>query len=271
MHRGETDTRRGPDNCRVRFGLLAADEVGLAAALTMASHGVRPLLLCLDSRDRQGVNRAIQDAAGVPDVHILTSETWTAPRSLQLMQDMQLDIGIAAWWPYIVPSAVLEHFRLGALNIHPSLLPHGRGKDPNFWCLVEGAPFGATLHWITSEIDAGPIAFQSDAITPTWLDTGGSLYERALESATALFERSFAEIKAGRIPRVDQGTGRPARRRAELESASQVHLARNYTGRELLNLLRARTFPPHPGAWFEAEGHRYEVRIEISKSDKDSA
>jgi len=47
-----------------------------------------------------------------------------------------------------------------------------------------------------------------------------------------------------------------------------IELDKAYKARELLDLLRARTFRPHPGAWFLENGERYEVRVEIKKANK---
>jgi len=48
------------------------------------------------------------------------------------------------------------------LNFHPSLLPYYRGPVPSWWCIHNGeTTTGVTLHVVTSEIDAGPILWQS--------------------------------------------------------------------------------------------------------------
>jgi len=43
----------------------------------------------------------------------------------------------------------------------------------------------------------------------------------------------------------------------------------NYTGREILNLLRARTFTGHPACYFNEDGVKYEVRIDIRREKAD--
>jgi methionyl-tRNA formyltransferase len=53
-----------------------------------------------------------------------------------------------------------------------------------------------------------------------------------------------------------------------LDAASLIKLDELYSGRELINLLRARTFSGHPGCWFIDNGIRYEVSIEIRRVEK---
>jgi len=178
------------------------------------------------------------------------------------------DLGVLAWWPHIVREPQLSIPRLGWLNFHPSLLPHNRGKHYNFWAIVEEAPFGVTLHWIDAGVDSGDIAFQRP-LPVRWEDTGATLYEAAQKAMVALFEESWPAIRDGRIPRTPQPASGSFHRASELDAASRIDLEASYRARDLLNLLRARTFPPHPAAWFIDGGERYEVRVEIRKADDD--
>lgn len=89
------------------------------------------------------------------------------------------------------------------LNTHPSLLPYCRGKDPNFWAIVESVPFGVTLHHVNAAIDAGEIAFQKE-IPVSWSDTGGTLYHKALTEMVELFAEALPTIVHGEIPRIPQ-------------------------------------------------------------------
>jgi methionyl-tRNA formyltransferase len=72
------------------------------------------------------------------------------------------NIFLLAWWPLILKREFLALGQDVTLNLHPSLLPHARGKDPNFWTIVEECPFGVSIHHVTPDIDAGDIAFQRE-------------------------------------------------------------------------------------------------------------
>lgn len=181
----------------------------------------------------------------------------------QHLRSAELDLLILAWWPYIVPSEVL-HCSEQVLNLHPSLLPHNRGKDPNFWSIVEERPFGVTIHWVDGGIDTGHIAFQRE-LAVSWEDTGASLYTRASAAIVELFGDVLPFIKSRRIPRISQGDAGSFHRRSELEPASEFDLDELTTPRQLLNLLRARTFEPHPAARFTVDGLQYEVRVAIKQ------
>jgi methionyl-tRNA formyltransferase len=187
------------------------------------------------------------------------------PEFVRFLRDMDADWGLLAWWPKIVKSHIRMVTKHGFLNTHPSLLPYSRGKHPNFWSIVEGVPFGVTLHLIDDGIDTGDIIAQR-AIPYGWCDTGESLYAKGLSHMMALFKETYPRLRAGNItPEVQDGTLATSHKAAELDGASRIDLDATYTARQLLNLIRARTFQGHPACWFEDRGDTFEVTVTIKK------
>jgi methionyl-tRNA formyltransferase len=248
----------------MRIALFANDQVGLRVARFLGACGNPPACLVLDADDRQGLNAEIQKAARVPESETILTNRPLRGRLAEQLEVFEPELCVLAWWPYILKSDVLAVPRIGCLNFHPSLLPHGRGKAPNFWSLVKRAPFGVTIHWVDDGIDSGDIAFQRE-IPVSWEDTGKTLYNKSRDALVELFEEHWPDIRAGNISRTSQTEQTICHFQRELEDVSRIDLEGSYTGRDLLNLLRARTFEPHPGAWFEDHGRRYEIRISISQ------
>ncbi len=181
-------------------------------------------------------------------------------------QDKKIfDYFLLLWWPFILKKDIFSIPKYGTINTHPSLLPYNRGKHYNFWNIVEDVPFGVTLHFINQDVDSGDIVFQNK-IEKTWEDTGESLYYKAQESIIELFIMNYSKICAMNYTiikqNLDEGTFHYAK---ELDSVSKLDLDRCYTARELLNLLRARTFTGHPKCFFEENGKEYEVEIKIKE------
>ena len=174
------------------------------------------------------------------------------------------DMFILAWWPKLLKSNLINIPHLGCLNFHPSLLPYNQGKHPNFWSIVEETPFGVTLHFIDEKVDQGQIVFQQE-IPYDWEDSGESLYRRSIESIVLLFKEKFHLLKSGiyekKKPSV-MGTFHYAK---EIDPASEIDLEKEYKAKELLNLLRARTFPPYPSCYFYDNDERYCVTVSIKK------
>ncbi len=247
-----------------RIGVLATSNVGLEVVKFLDQSKEKLSCVVFDSEDTSGCSEEIKRVSTRITSHVLGSNVLYDENTLDLLRSLDIDIFILAWWPYIIKEPLIDMPRIGTLNFHPSYLPHNRGKHYNFWAIVEEAPFGVSLHFIEKSIDSGDIAFQS-RISTSWEDTGETLYRKAQSAILQLFKESFPAIKQGDIPRqpqdLQQGSSHWG---TELEPASEIILDKEYTGRQLLNLLRARTFSPHPGCRFTVRGETYEVRVQIT-------
>jgi phosphoribosylglycinamide formyltransferase-1 len=84
-------------------------------------------------------------------------------------------------------------------NIHPSLLPMYRGLDTHRRVLAAGdAVHGASVHFVTPELDAGPVVLQSQvAVEPA--DTEATLAARVLATEHIIYPRALGWFAAGRL------------------------------------------------------------------------
>jgi methionyl-tRNA formyltransferase len=174
--------------------------------------------------------------------------------------------GLSVLYGHILRDDVIGCFPNGIANLHPSLLPHGRGAHPNAWALAKREPSGVTLHLMDAGVDTGPILAQATVpAQPT--DTAKTLYERLMQAAERLLSAEVPRWLRGEVkPRPQSGSG-SAHRVADLDSL-KIEADRTYTGRELIDLLRARTFAPYPGAAYDCDGRKLRVRIEISEDPR---
>jgi methionyl-tRNA formyltransferase len=178
------------------------------------------------------------------------------------------DMGLLAWWPSIVEKDIINAPKRGFLNTHPSLLPFGRGKNPNFWSLVEETKFGVSLNMVGDKIDDGPIVAQKE-IPIGWTDSGKSLYMKAQDEIVELFKISYPKIRdLDFTPRPQDTALGTFHLKKELDEASFLELSKEYKLIDLLNKLRARSFHPWPGCWFKDNGIGYDVRIDITRRKK---
>lgn len=183
-------------------------------------------------------------------------------------EGLSFDLGLLAWWPKIIREPLLSLPRRGFVNTHPSLLPHGRGKHNNFWSIVDGMPFGVSLHMVEEGIDSGDIVAQIE-LPYDWEDTGGSLYRKATEAMLNLVKETYPLLRnldfATQPQNLATGT---FHRASELDAASSINLDNSYLARDLLNLLRARTFSGHPACVFPDGDALYEVRVDIKRKSR---
>ena len=72
------------------------------------------------------------------------------------MQALQPDFLFSCYYRHMLKQPLLDLPRLGALNLHGSLLPRYRGRCPVNWVLVHGeTETGVTLHYMVAKADQG--------------------------------------------------------------------------------------------------------------------
>jgi methionyl-tRNA formyltransferase len=173
--------------------------------------------------------------------------------------------GVSAGYREILTTDVIEVFEKGIANVHTSLLPFGRGANPNAWAIFYDQPAGVTVHLIDGSVDTGPIIFQQH-VKYDGADTAATLQEKLIAAAKPLMNAAIpawigVDIKATPQAKCDW----PTHRKKELETIC-IEGDKKYHGWEIINILRARTFAPYPGALYTApNGEKYRVRIQIER------
>lgn len=93
----------------------------------------------------------------------------------------------------------IEHYAGRLINIHPSLLPAFPGLDTHARALAAGATrHGATVHFVTPDVDAGPIIAQT-SVPVLKGDTPEALAARVLEQEHLLYPRVIRWFMEGRL------------------------------------------------------------------------
>ena len=83
-----------------------------------------------------------------------------------LIRALKPDLIVCFSFPYRLPPELCAIPRIGAVNLHPALLPAYRGPNV-FRAFYDGAPeFGATTHWMAEEYDTGHILSQKSVPLP---------------------------------------------------------------------------------------------------------
>ncbi len=107
------------------------------------------------------------------------------------------DLVLSVYYGHRIPRAVRSIPRLGALNMHGSLLPRWRGRAPLPWVILAGeAEAGVTLHAMVHAMDAGDVYGQERfPVGPR--DTATDIYGKTIAAARALLRRTLPLVEAG--------------------------------------------------------------------------
>ncbi|MGB1020389.1 MAG: formyltetrahydrofolate deformylase [Flavobacteriaceae bacterium] len=82
-------------------------------------------------------------------------------KQLELLQKHQVDCVVLARYMQIVSGKIIDHYPHKIINIHHSFLPAFPGAKPYHSAFERGVKIiGATSHYVTEELDAGPIIEQ---------------------------------------------------------------------------------------------------------------
>ena len=124
-------------------------------------------------------------------------------------------------------------------------------------------PRRVTFHLIDEGVDTGPIVAQRRVeIEP--VDTGETLYRKLERAGVELFKETWPRVEAGtfELRRQDPDEGE-VHRRSDVERIDRIDLDREYKARDLIDILRARTFPPYKGAYFEVGGRKIYMELRL--------
>jgi len=156
------------------------------------------------------------------------------------------DLIFSFYYRSMLPMSVLGRAKLGAFNMHGSLLPRFRGRAPLNWAILKGErETGVTLHEMTAKPDAGRIVDQQAVpIGPD--DTAVEVFHRMTDAAAAVLKRSLPALVSGRVAFKPNDLSRGSyygRRRPEDGRIDWTKPAQ-----EIHDLVRA-VAPPFPGAF----------------------
>ncbi|MFI9382044.1 formyltetrahydrofolate deformylase [Kutzneria sp. NPDC052558] len=108
--------------------------------------------------------RPMAEAAGLPYVHLpVTPDTKAAAEAqlLRLVDDYRAELVVLARYMQILSDATSKALHGRAINIHHSFLPGFKGAKPYHQAYDRGVKLvGATAHYVTSDLDEGPIIEQ---------------------------------------------------------------------------------------------------------------
>ncbi len=132
------------------------------------------------------------EAFGLPYHHVPVAKDRKAEAEAQLLDllDGKCDLVVLARYMQILSGAFLEHVGVPVVNIHHSFLPAFAGAGPYQKAKERGAKLiGATAHYVTEELDAGPI-IEQDVIRVSHRDDVEMLTRRGADIERTVLARA---------------------------------------------------------------------------------
>ena len=185
---------------------------------------------------------------------VFAPEAAQSPETTESLRALRPDLLVLAAYGKILPDEFLRVAPLGALNVHPSLLPRHRGATPVQETILAGdGETGTTLFLMDEGIDTGPIVAQR-AIPLRGDERAPALTARLFELGAELaFEALPAYVRGEVVPRAQGPGGAPLRRIAK--EAGAIDWGRSAAEIER----RTRAYDPWPGAYTSWRGRKLDV------------
>lgn len=190
---------------------------------------------------------------GIP---VFAPEDVNHPLWVDRIKASEPEVIFSFYYRNLLSEEILNIAKVGAFNLHGSLLPKFRGRAPLNWVLVKGeTETGVTLHRMVKRADAGNIVAQ-EALAIAADDTALTLHHKLCATAKSLLGSVLPAIKAGTFSETAQEEslattfGRRSPKDGAITwtgSASDAH-----------NLVRAVT-EPWPGAYSYVGGNKFIV------------
>ncbi len=189
---------------------------------------------------------AVARAQGIP-VHL--APAFNEEGVFESIRALNPDFLFSFYFREMIQARFLELPRLGAYNLHGSLLPKYRGRAPLNWVLVKGeTETGITLHAMTPKPDDGHIVAQA-RLPIDWDETALSLTLKAADAGRDLVRDAIPGLVDGSIARLDQKTLGPSTYFGGRKPADS-RLAFTMGVQEAFNQIRA-VADPWPNAFLE--------------------
>jgi len=247
----------------VRILYMGNNWLGHQILRWLKARGEEIVALVLHPQEKSAYREEILHSAGVGPSSIFAGPELHQQHVIRAIRDLKPDIGISVLFGYVMRKEFLDLFSAGCINIHPAMLSFNRGANPNVWSIIDGTPAGVTIHFVDEGVDTGDIIAQKPILIDL-TDTGGTLYRKLELAAVDLFGETWPLIASGRMPRVPQKPDQETfHHLADMKRIDEIDLERAFKAEDLIDILRARTFPPYAGAYFLKEGRKIYLRLQF--------
>ena len=241
----------------LRVAFMGSPTFALPAlsALLDAGHDV----VCVYSQPPRPAGRGKQERQ--TPVHVFAAERGIevrTPKSLKRAEEQEafaaltLDAAIVVAYGLILPKPILDAPKLGAFNLHGSLLPRWRGAAPIQRAIMAGDRVtGVQVMRMEEGLDTGPVLATVE--TPIDAeDNTSTLHDRLAGLGAGLLIDTLEKLERGAARETPQSAEGVTYAHKITPAEARIDWTR--PAREVDCMIRG--LAPHPGAWFELDGAR---------------
>jgi methionyl-tRNA formyltransferase len=169
------------------------------------------------------------------------------------------------WGGEIFPQELLGKFRR-SLNIHPSYLPFGKGRDPIVWGLINEEPLGFSFHEITPRIDSGRILFRK-RVQIKFPTKGFEAYDSVLKLIPIEFAKFWKKVVSkNKIRSIIQQKRGIITKRKHLFENQVINLDSDKKAKKIILKILAYDFSERFNIFINYKNKRYKAFLKLQKA-----
>lgn len=240
----------------MKFGFVSCVQLGLSCmqAIYRVGGALNLILTLEDGIARSKAGRIYVDSfAHEHDIPVRKIRNINDVGAISALRDADLDWLFIVGWSQIAREEVLSIPRKGAIGMHPTLLPVGRGRAAIPWAILkELDQTGVSMYKMDTGVDTGPLLAQQEIPMPANCNAT-TLYRLVEDAHVTLIEQAYPKLARNQIkarPQDDRLASEWPGRKPE-----DGRIDRSGSVREAERLVRAVTHP-YPGAFVEWHGRK---------------
>ena len=255
----------GSTDSRLRIVLVAEEAAGIRVlrALDSLDHTVVAVL----ADDAVSEQQTVAELARRLELPVRPPGLVTSGGFAETLRRENVDLLLNVHSLQLVAPDVLAAPAIGSFNLHPGPLPRYAGLDVPSWAIYNReTKHGSTLHWLTPQIDGGPVAYSAEFdIEPE--ETAISLYLKCVRHGVPLVTtlvQAAANGGAEAIPALEQD--REARRYFGRRPPHDRWLLWGLEAERLAALVRACDYGPFDSPWGRARTVAGGVEVDVLRA-----
>lgn len=233
----------------------------------MIDKGYSPSALFVSSGKNQSHADDLIQISKLSEDRIFIGKSFSEQSSIETLKSFEADYFIGIHFPFIISNDVLNIPKIGFLNLHPAYLPFNKGWHTPSWAILNGTPYGATLHFMSKELDEGDVIYQKKIkVKPD--DTANSLYKRTLVLEEEVFKEAFDDLLTLNPKRKKQNSQGSSHLKGDLIKVQEINLLETYKAEELISIFRSLTTNDiNESAYFIKDGKKIRIQINLTTED----
>ncbi|MEA3283857.1 MAG: formyltransferase [Synergistota bacterium] len=234
---------------------FAYNEVGYRCLETLfdMEANVVAVVTYTDDPDEEIWFRSVAELARSRGIEPLLDLDLKDQQNVKTIKKLKPKLIFSFYYRDIIPEKILKVAKLGAYNMHGSLLPRYRGRACINWAILNGEKeTGATLHRMTSKVDRGEVIDQ-EVVRIEETDGAKEVFMKICDAAAKIVARTFPELESGRVVGAAQDETMATEFGGRRPEDGIIRWSND--SRRIYNLIRAVTHP-YPGAYTDYRGRK---------------